>query len=128
MPLDTSSSQFHNPRQGGDGQILAVYDLGGGTFDISILEISGGVAWRSFFEMRRLMRDILGPPPRPAKKGENMVFFRYPTNQQYIWGFFTVLYFNTLFVFVYLFFGLFGGLGCPNIRSPSEAPNFSLEG
>ena len=25
--------------QGGDGQILAVYDLGGGTFDISILEI-----------------------------------------------------------------------------------------
>eukprot|EP00933_Yihiella_yeosuensis_P014633 TRINITY_DN1303_c0_g1_i4.p1 TRINITY_DN1303_c0_g1~~TRINITY_DN1303_c0_g1_i4.p1 ORF type:complete len:688 (+),score=227.30 TRINITY_DN1303_c0_g1_i4:77-2065(+) len=26
-----------------DGQILAVYDLGGGTFDISILEISGGV-------------------------------------------------------------------------------------
>lgn len=29
--------------KGGDGQILAVYDLGGGTFDISILEISGGV-------------------------------------------------------------------------------------
>merc|ERR1711881_340600 len=26
-----------------DGQILAVYDLGGGTFDISVLEISGGV-------------------------------------------------------------------------------------
>lgn len=26
-----------------DGQILAVYDLGGGTFDISILEIAGGV-------------------------------------------------------------------------------------
>jgi len=26
-----------------DGQILAVYDLGGGTFDVSILEISGGV-------------------------------------------------------------------------------------
>ena len=26
-----------------DGKILAVYDLGGGTFDISILEISGGV-------------------------------------------------------------------------------------
>merc|ERR1719476_1014561 len=26
-----------------DGQVLAVYDLGGGTFDISILEISGGV-------------------------------------------------------------------------------------
>merc|ERR1712190_70496 len=26
-----------------DGQTLAVYDLGGGTFDVSILEISGGV-------------------------------------------------------------------------------------
>lgn len=26
-----------------EGQILAVYDLGGGTFDVSILEISGGV-------------------------------------------------------------------------------------
>jgi len=26
-----------------DGQVLAVYDLGGGTFDVSILEISGGV-------------------------------------------------------------------------------------
>lgn len=26
-----------------DGQVIAVYDLGGGTFDISILEISGGV-------------------------------------------------------------------------------------
>merc|ERR1712056_96868 len=25
-----------------DGQMIAVYDLGGGTFDISILEISGG--------------------------------------------------------------------------------------
>lgn len=26
-----------------DGKVIAVYDLGGGTFDISILEISGGV-------------------------------------------------------------------------------------
>ena len=26
-----------------DGKVLAVYDLGGGTFDISVLEISGGV-------------------------------------------------------------------------------------
>jgi molecular chaperone DnaK len=30
-------------KQGKDGQIIAVYDLGGGTFDISILEISQGV-------------------------------------------------------------------------------------
>ena len=35
-----------NSRQ--EGQILAVYDLGGGTFDISVLEISSGIfeAWR----------------------------------------------------------------------------------
>ena len=26
-----------------DGKVIAVYDLGGGTFDISMLEISGGV-------------------------------------------------------------------------------------
>lgn len=27
----------------GDGKVIAVYDLGGGTFDVSVLEISGGV-------------------------------------------------------------------------------------
>jgi molecular chaperone DnaK len=26
-----------------EGKIIAVYDLGGGTYDISLLEISGGV-------------------------------------------------------------------------------------
>ena len=26
-----------------DGEVIAVFDLGGGTFDVSILEISGGV-------------------------------------------------------------------------------------
>merc|ERR1712086_249643 len=26
-----------------DGKVIAVYDLGGGTFDVSVLEISGGV-------------------------------------------------------------------------------------
>ena len=41
----TSSFPAFLVAQGGDGQILAVYDLGGGTFDISILEISGGVPW-----------------------------------------------------------------------------------
>lgn len=30
-----------------DGKLIAVFDLGGGTFDVSILEISGGV-----FEVR----------------------------------------------------------------------------
>ena len=31
-----------------EGQVLAVYDLGGGTFDISVLEISGGVFEANF--------------------------------------------------------------------------------
>lgn len=34
---------FGLKREDMDGKTLAVYDLGGGTFDISILEISGGV-------------------------------------------------------------------------------------
>jgi len=39
-----------------DGQVIAVYDLGGGTFDVSILELSGGV-----FEVKATNGDtILG--------------------------------------------------------------------
>ena len=38
----------------GDGKIIAVYDLGGGTFDISILEISSGV-----FEVKATNGDTL---------------------------------------------------------------------
>ena len=34
-----------------DGKLVAVFDLGGGTFDVSILEISGGV-----FEVKSLER------------------------------------------------------------------------
>ena len=51
--------------QGGDGQILAVYDLGGGTFDISILEISGGVSWAAKWpETWHLTgSEISGPSP-----------------------------------------------------------------
>ena len=37
-----------------DGKVIAVYDLGGGTFDISILEISGGV-----FEVKATNGDTL---------------------------------------------------------------------
>merc|ERR1711959_334084 len=39
-----------------DGQVIAVFDLGGGTFDVSILELSGGV-----FEVKATNGDtILG--------------------------------------------------------------------
>jgi len=37
-----------------DGQVIAVYDLGGGTFDVSVLEISGGV-----FEVKACNGDTL---------------------------------------------------------------------
>jgi len=37
-----------------DGQVVAVYDLGGGTFDVSILEIAGGV-----FEVKATNGDTL---------------------------------------------------------------------
>lgn len=38
----------------GDGKIIAIYDLGGGTFDLSLLEISGGV-----FEVKATNGDTL---------------------------------------------------------------------
>merc|ERR1740133_97559 len=37
-----------------DGQVVAVYDLGGGTYDVSVLEISGGV-----FEVKATNGDTL---------------------------------------------------------------------
>jgi len=39
----TAASLAYGLEKGADGQLIAVFDLGGGTFDVSILEISGGV-------------------------------------------------------------------------------------
>jgi len=39
----TAAALAYGIKEEDDGKIIAVYDLGGGTFDISILEISGGV-------------------------------------------------------------------------------------
>lgn len=39
----TAASLAYGLQAQGDGKVIAVYDLGGGTFDVSILEISGGV-------------------------------------------------------------------------------------
>ena len=44
-----------------DGQVIAVYDLGGGTFDVSVLEISGGV-----FEVKVFCTDTLCTAPLNA--------------------------------------------------------------
>ena len=51
--------------QGGDGQILAVYDLGGGTFDISHLGDSGGVSWAAKWPETWISTgsEISGPSP-----------------------------------------------------------------
>jgi len=39
----TAASLAYGMDKKADGKLIAVYDLGGGTFDVSILEISGGV-------------------------------------------------------------------------------------
>merc|ERR1719453_522209 len=39
----TAAALAFGCEKAGDGQTIAVYDLGGGTFDVSILEIAGGV-------------------------------------------------------------------------------------
>merc|ERR1711939_1156374 len=39
----TAAALAFGCEKGADGKTIAVYDLGGGTFDVSILEISGGV-------------------------------------------------------------------------------------
>jgi len=39
----TAASLAYGMDKGADGQLIAVFDLGGGTFDVSLLEISGGV-------------------------------------------------------------------------------------
>ena len=39
----TAAALAYGLKQEDDGKLVAVYDLGGGTFDVSILEIAGGV-------------------------------------------------------------------------------------
>ena len=50
----TAAALAYGMDKAGDGKVIAVYDLGGGTFDISILEISGGV-----FEVKATNGDTL---------------------------------------------------------------------
>jgi molecular chaperone DnaK len=50
----TAAALAYGLDKAGDGKIIAVYDLGGGTFDISILEISSGV-----FEVKSTNGDTL---------------------------------------------------------------------
>jgi molecular chaperone DnaK len=50
----TAAALAYGMDKAGDGKIIAVYDLGGGTFDVSILEISGGV-----FEVKATNGDTL---------------------------------------------------------------------
>ena len=39
----TAAALAYGMDKQGDGKTIAVYDLGGGTFDVSILEMNGGV-------------------------------------------------------------------------------------
>jgi molecular chaperone DnaK len=50
----TAAALAYGLDKAGDGKIIAVYDLGGGTFDVSILEISSGV-----FEVKATNGDTL---------------------------------------------------------------------
>jgi molecular chaperone DnaK len=50
----TAAALAYGMDKAGDGKVIAVYDLGGGTFDVSILEISGGV-----FEVKATNGDTL---------------------------------------------------------------------
>ena len=50
----TAAALAYGMDKAGDGKVIAVYDLGGGTFDISVLEISGGV-----FEVKATNGDTL---------------------------------------------------------------------
>lgn len=50
----TAAALAYGMDKAADGKIIAVYDLGGGTFDISILEIAGGV-----FEVKATNGDTL---------------------------------------------------------------------
>jgi molecular chaperone DnaK len=50
----TAAALAYGLDKAADGKIIAVYDLGGGTFDISILEISNGV-----FEVKATNGDTL---------------------------------------------------------------------
>jgi molecular chaperone DnaK len=50
----TAAALAYGMDKASDGKVIAVYDLGGGTFDVSILEISGGV-----FEVKATNGDTL---------------------------------------------------------------------
>jgi molecular chaperone DnaK len=39
----TAAALAYGLRSSDNGKVIAVFDLGGGTFDVSVLEISGGV-------------------------------------------------------------------------------------